>query len=234
MCPLCRVLGVRGKSRLRATSLPESRTKRSRNPNPRHNVSLITLYTAEPGNGKTYAALVKLKASRAVVFVPTASNKNELLSKIPWVFLRDLTPKELERLRLGFKQFRVVISCEEAGQLAAFMSPQWEGWAFVLDDLPQLFYNKPAQAQVDRFAAGIRHRDGQLVITTQRILGFVPPFCRAVADEIFQVGPLIEQTEARCLYYMGGSSRYPVFKDFYKAIATNPQYGLFPIKQQNK
>lgn len=194
-------------------------------------MSLISLLTAEPGKGKTTAALGMIRYPSAVFFVPTASNKNEGLAGLPWIFLKDIQPGHLRTLARQRQNFRVVLADTESARLEEFMGPEWAGWTFVFDDFPQLLYTKPSRTIFDHFAAGVRHREGQIIVTTQRILGVIPAFVRTVADEIYQVGPLLEITESRGLYYMGGSSQYPEFKAFYKAISSNPAYKLFPIKK---
>lgn len=196
-------------------------------------MSLITLLTAPPENGKTTVALRRLKTRSAIFFVPTALNKNAGLAAIPWANFADLTAENLAALAEKGQAFRIVTTDADAPRLGEFIDPRWAGWAFVFDDLPQMFYTKQSLTHLARFVAGIRHRDGQIIITTQRIKGVIPPFIQINADEITQVGPLLPMEEARILYYMGGSSRYATFKEFYRAIVTNPQYNEFHIKIYN-
>lgn len=194
-------------------------------------MALISLLTAEPEQGKTTVAVNRLRIRQAVYFVPTPNNKNKLLAAIPWVYVAELSPERLDALNKAGRPFRVVISDKEAGRLADFMAPEWAGWAFVFDDYPQIFYTKPANTLFVSFVAGIRHREGQIIVTTQRVKGVMPRFVQIVADEIVQVGPLIDMEEARVLYGMGGGARYGNFKSFYAAIAHAPKYSEFIIKK---
>ncbi len=193
--------------------------------------ALISLLTAEPYQGKTTVAVNRLRTAQAVYFVPTPNNKNALLSRIPWLYIAELTPERLAALAKRGQPFRVVMSDKDAGQLQAFMGPEWVGWAFVFDDYPQIFLTKPANVLVTSFVAGIRHRDGQIIVTTQRVKGTIPRFVQITADEIIQVGPLIDAEEARVLYGMGGGARYGNFKAFYQAISHAPKYSEFIIKK---
>lgn len=197
-------------------------------------MALISVFTAEPGKGKTEAAVLRVGRNKAVFFCPTPTNKNKRLSAIPWAYASEvlaLKEDELAQFQKENPRVRLIFGPEEASMLRQFMGHEWDGYIFVLDDLPQLVPEPRYFSHVIAFIAGIRHRDGKAIITTQRVLGVTPTFVRTVADEIAQVGPLVAQDEARTLYMMGGSARYAHFRDFYKAISTNPPYTLFPIKE---
>lgn len=196
-------------------------------------MALITVYTAEPGKGKTQAALTRIGRAKAVFFCPTPLDKNKLLNRLDFIYARELLllkPDELASFQKRFPQFRCILGYDEAHLLQDFMGEEWAGYVFVLNDLPQLVPQQKDFQYVVQFIAGIRHRDCTVMITTQRVLGVTPPYVRVIADEILQVGPLVAQDEARTLYMMGGSSKYPLFKDFYAAISKNPPYSIFVVK----
>jgi hypothetical protein len=124
---------------------------------------------------------------------------------------------------------RLVLRLGEAELLRRFETG-WEGYTFVFDDVPALLPFRRDQQVFAEFAATIRHRGGSIIATTQYVRGVATPLFRALADRIDQVGPLVAEDEARILYLMGGSARFPNFKSFYSAIKNNPPYKLFPIK----
>jgi hypothetical protein len=133
------------------------------------------------------------------------------------------------RLQARYPRVRLVLRIGEAELLRRFMAG-WEGYTFVFDDVPSLFPFRRDQQVFAEFASTIRHRGGAIIATTQYVRGVATPLFRALADRIDQVGPLIAEDEARILYLMGGSARFPNFKSFYSAIKNNPPYKLFPIK----
>lgn len=196
-------------------------------------MALISVFTAEPGKGKTQAALLRAPRDRVAVFCPTPRNKNAMLNALDWVYAREMPFDDedaLTRFQRENKRIRIVLGYQEGHLLDHFMGPQWDNWTFIFDDFPQLFITPEDKKAFVRFAAGVRHREGVIIITTQRVLGILDPYVRVVADELAQVGPLVAEDEARNLYVMGGSARYPKFRDFYTAISRNPAYKLFVIK----
>lgn len=194
-------------------------------------MALITLLTAEPGKGKTTVALDLTKGSRAVFFCPTPLNKNKGMTALPYLWGKDLKPEMVKQLQKQHPRFRVILGPDDGAVIDTFMAPEWEGYTFVFDDFPQLFpYAKDAKRFFGFFVAGVRHRDGAVIVTTQRIRGILPVISRVMADQIIQVGPLVAEDEAKALYTMGGGGKYPKFKDFYAAISTNPPYHQFHVK----
>lgn len=191
---------------------------------------LIHLLTAQPKAGKTQAAL-SLAGERVLIFVPSAQNANPKLTEIPYLRAEDFHNLDLEKFQEKHPKARVIIGIGRAELIQSFTGPEWEGYTFIFDDLPVLFpYQKDAKIFAE-FSAGIRHRQGQVIVTTQYIRGVATPLMRAISDQITQVGPLIAEDEARILYQMGASAKYPTFKAFYKAVQNNPKYKLFPIKE---
>ncbi len=193
-------------------------------------MSLLTILTAEPNAGKTTVALALAGRSRAVWLVPTHINKNKGLKVIPWQFLNKVPNRLLLPTVKKFGQVRFVIDDENAELITQFMAPSFNGLTFIFDDMPAVFFSKRAQTIFAKFASGIRHREGRIIITTQRIKGVISPFARAMADEIIQVGPLVAEDEARALYTMGGGAKYAKFNDFYAEIRKNKKYHAFKIK----
>ncbi len=195
-------------------------------------MALIHLLTAQPKAGKTQATL-SLAGDRVVFFVPSQYNANPLFTALPWVQASKLkaAPRVLRLFQEKYPRFRAVLNPGES-QLVTdlFMGPEWDGYTFVFDDFPVLFMTPSEANVVSRFAAGVRHRTGRIIITTFRVRGVLPSFMRNLSDEITQVGPLVAEDEAKTLYLMGGSARYRRFNDFYDAISTVPRYQQFPVK----
>jgi len=192
-------------------------------------VALITILTAEPRKGKTQAAL-GLVGPRAVFFVPSALNANPLVNKIPWAYARDVVGVDVPKFQKKHPKARLVLEIGESQLLEHFKGPDWAGYTFVFDDFPQLLPLAEDGRNFLSFIAGIRHREGTVIVTTQRIAGVMPRISRVLADTIIQVGPLMAQDESDVLYVMGGSGAYRTKKEFYQAISTNPDYELFYVK----
>ena len=192
-------------------------------------MALIHLLTAQPKAGKTEAAL-GLAGPRAIFFVPSPRNANPKFSAIPWAWCKDLGREKVAAFQKAHKRARLVLMPHESQLLTLFMGPEWEGYTFVFDDFPQLFPTGKAVNDFVMFACGVRHRDGEVIVCTQRIAGVLPPLVRALADQITQVGPLVSQEEAKTLYTMGASAQFPRLQDFYLVISKNPPYKQFPIK----
>lgn len=193
-------------------------------------MALICLLTAQPGKGKSQAAL-GLMGPKAVFFAPTPINANPKITAIPWAYVHDIGDKEMADIQKDHPRMRLILDVGEVGLLTRFMDDSWAGYTFVFDDYPQLFPFHSDGEKFGLFIVGIRHRQGRVIVTTQQIKGVMPRLARTVADEIIQVGPLVAEDEARLLYQMGGGATYRKFSQFYEAISTNPDYALFYVKK---
>lgn len=193
-------------------------------------MALIQILTAAPKAGKTQAALA-LAGARAVFFVPSPQNANPDFNALPWEYARNLKPAMVAGFQTKYPVSRLVLGPNEWSKVSpVFMADAWTGYTFIFDDFPVLFPYARDAGLFAEFAAGIRHRDGRIIVTTQRISGILPPLVRALSDEITQVGPLIARDEARNLYVMGGSATFATYEEFYQAISRNKKYSLFSVK----
>lgn len=193
-------------------------------------MALLTILTAGFKAGKTQAAFELVKSSKAIWFVSSPANKQKDLVALPWKVLRDIEPDLVQKVCTEFRQLRFVVADRDAELLASFKSKFFAGYVFLFDDMPTLFYSAKAKKQLEVFFADVRQHDLRIIITTQRVQGILPPFSRLVADEVIQVGPLLDEEEARALFRMSGRVQYRTFTEFYDVISANPKYKRFQVK----
>lgn len=194
-------------------------------------MSLICIYTAAPGQGKTFAALTSCRRS-TVFFAPDRRNANALVKRMDWINARDLTPAMLPALARRGAPWRCIIApgFDNPSIISRFTQPCFSDFDFIFDDFPIMFFGKKSLDNFVKFASGIRHRKGRAIITTQRVKGIIPPFVRALTDEIVQVGPLASTEEAKTLYEMGNFGGFRNFDDFFNKISHLNKYQQMRIK----
>lgn len=199
-------------------------------------MGLITLLTAAPNQGKTYTALELVGDRKCVFFVPSAWNKNEKFQEWQWATAEKFAEGQIwwKQTMLDLPPYNnhirlVMLPGQAEDVLPWFEDEKWAGWVFGFDDFPQLLPNSKDHTAFSSFVAGIRHRDGEIIVTTQRLHGQVPPLVRGMADTIIQLGPLYSTEESDILYRLSdGMDRTSA--EFYERISSTPRYGRFYVR----
>lgn len=193
-------------------------------------MGLVTLITAPPTQGKTECAVDLVGKDKCVAFVPAAANKNKKFAAWPWQWADHYASGPVSARQVLTPKVRLVLLPGQFPEILPwFMVDEWAGWTFMFDDLPQMVEGPTDLRAVKAFTAGIRHRDGSMIITSQRLQGEVPPFVRTCADTVYQIGPVYSREEAGVLYRLS-SGKDRTFNEFYDRISEVKRYERFPVR----
>jgi hypothetical protein len=195
-------------------------------------MGLITLVCAAPGAGKTELTMDLVGKAKCIAFVPSSKNKNKRFNVWSWQWAEKYAQGPAAVRQVLTDQVRLVMMPGQASTvLPYFMTAEWEDWVFVFDDYPQIFVDWADHKAFVMFVAGIRHRDGSIIVTSQSLLGMVPKYVRTCSDVIVQVGPVWGREEARSLYELN-TGQFRNFNEFYKQISSSKRYEKFPVRQE--
>jgi len=193
-------------------------------------MGLITLITAAPTQGKTECAMELIGKDKCIAFVPAAANKNKKFAAWPWQWAEQYARGPAAPRQVLTDQVRLVLLPGQFPDvLPWFMNNEWQNWTFLFDDLPQMVDGQVDLRAFKAFIAGIRHRDGSIVVTSQRLQGEIPPFVRTCTDVIYQIGPIYSREEAGILYRLS-SGKDRTFNEFYERISNAKRYEKFPVR----
>jgi hypothetical protein len=169
------------------------------------------------GSGKTTLAGHSTEKESRVIVAPDITNP--WMAKIPRVGDSDETLNKLDvYMKRAGKDLLIILENDNPRVFDA-LAKYARGKTVILDDIATFLEgNYQMQAAFKKFLRKIRWAHIRLVITTHRAVGDIPPVGRLLMKEIYWVGPLGEEEDAKGVFSLRSSTLHPDFAGFFEKV----------------